>query len=60
MLVTSGGRSLFPGDIPVGKVLDPDSDADYRRSIIIGLAADLENLSFLKVVLPAEKPEGMR
>jgi rod shape-determining protein MreC len=60
VLVTSGGRSLFPGDIPVGKVLDPDSDADYRRSIIIGLAADLENLSFLKVVLPAEKPEGMR
>ena len=58
VLVTSGGRSMFPSDIPVGRVVDPDPDADYRRSIIVGLAADLENLSFLKVVLPARKSEG--
>ncbi len=57
VVVTSGGRSILPADIPVGRVLDPDSDADYERSIIVELAARLENLSFLKVVV-AEGTEG--
>jgi rod shape-determining protein MreC len=60
VLVTSGGRSLFPADIPVGRVLDPDSDADYRRSIIVELSADLENLSFLTVVLPVQQTGVVR
>ena len=50
VVVTSGGRSLFPADIPVGRVLDPDDGADYGRSITVGLAARLENLSFLNVL----------
>ena len=50
VVVTSGGRSLFPADIPGGRVLDPDDGADYGRSITVGLAARLENLSFLNVL----------
>ena len=49
--VTSGGRSIFPQDIPVGRVIDPDLEADYARSIEIDLSASLENLSFLNVIL---------
>ena len=49
--VTSGGRSIFPQDIPVGRVIDPDQEADYARSIEIDLSASLENLSFLNVIL---------
>ena len=52
VVVTSGGRSLFPADIPVGRVLDPDDGADYGRSITVGLAARLANLSFLNVLAP--------
>ena len=50
-VVTSGGRSRFPADIPVGRVLDPDSTADLDREIIVEPAASLEHLSFLNVVL---------
>jgi len=51
VVVTAGGRSIFPQDIPVGRVSDPDKEADYARSIEIGLSASLENLSFLNVIL---------
>ena len=51
VVVTSGGRSIFPQDIPVGRVIDPDQEADYARSIEIDLSASLENLSFLNVIL---------
>ena len=51
VVVTSGGRSRFPADIPVGRVLDPDSTADLDREIIVEPAASLEHLSFLNVVL---------
>ncbi len=54
VVVTSGGRSIFPQDIPVGIVIDPDIEADYARSIEIDLSASLENLSFLNVILEAE------
>ena len=50
VVVTSGGRSIFPQDIPVGRVYDPDTQADYARSIEIDLSASLENLSFLNVI----------
>ena len=50
VVVTSGGRSIFPQDIPVGRVYDPDTQADYARSIEIDLSASLENLSFLNVL----------
>ena len=53
VVTTSGGRSLFPSDIPVGRVLDTGNDADFRRSIVVELAARLENLSFLNVVVEA-------
>ena len=49
--VTSVGRCIFPQDIPVGRVIDPDLEADYARSIEIDLSASLENLSFLNVIL---------
>jgi len=58
VVVTSGGRSVFPADIPIGRVLDPDANADYRRSIIVELSADLENLSFLKVLV-VDEPTGV-
>ena len=51
VVVTSGGRSLFASDIPVGRVIDTDKDADFRRKIVVGLSASLENLSFLNVVV---------
>ena len=51
VVVTAGGRSIFPQDIPVGRVRDPDKEADYARSIEIDLSASLENLSFLNVIL---------
>ena len=54
VVVTSGGRSIFPQDIPVGIVIDPDMEADYARSIEIDLSASLENLSFLNVIFEAE------
>ncbi len=61
VVVTSGGRSLLPPDIPVGRVIDPDEDAEYERSVVIDLAADLESLSFLNVVLapPESDPLGV-
>ncbi len=54
-VVTSGGRSIFPQDIPVGRVIDPDQEADYARSIEIDLSASLENLSFLNVILETKE-----
>ncbi len=51
VVVTAGGRSIFPQDIPVGRVSDPDIEADYARAIEIDLSASLENLSFLNVIL---------
>ncbi len=51
VVVTSGGRSRFPADIPVGRVVDPDQGADLDREIIVEPAASLEHLSFLNVVL---------
>ncbi len=51
VVVTSGGRSRFPADIPVGRVSDPDDDAEFDRQIIVDPEASLENLSFLNVVL---------
>lgn len=51
VVTTSGGRSLFPADIPVGRVSDSDDDAEFRRMIVVELAAGLENLSFLNVVV---------
>ena len=53
VVTTSGGRSLFPADIPVGRVSDPDDDTEVRRAIVVELAAGLENLSFLNVVIGA-------
>ena len=53
VVTTSGGRSLFPADIPVGRVVDSDDDAEFRRVIVVELAASLENLSFLNVVIGA-------
>ena len=53
VVTTSGGRSLFPADIPVGRVVDSDDDAEFRRTIVVELAASLENLSFLNVVIGA-------
>ena len=51
VVTTSGGRSLFPADIPVGRVSDADTYADLRRASVVELAAGLENLSFLNVVI---------
>ena len=53
VVTTSGGRSLFPADIPVGRVSDSDDDTEFRRTIVVKLAAGLENLSFLNVVIGA-------
>jgi len=53
VVTTSGGRSLFPADIPVGRVSDSDDDTEFRRTIVVELAAGLENLSFLNVVIGA-------
>ena len=53
VVITSGGRSLFPADIPVGRVSDSDDDTEFRRAIVVELAAGLENLSFLNVVIGA-------
>ena len=53
VVTTSGGRSLFPADIPVGRVVDSADDAEFRRVIVVELAASLENLSFLNVVIGA-------
>ena len=58
VVVTSGGRSIFPQDIPVGRVNDPDKEADYARSIEIDLSASLENLSFLNVILEARENQS--
>ncbi len=55
VVVTSGGRSRFPADIPVGRVLDPGDGIEFLREIVIEPAASLENLSFLNVVLVAEE-----
>ena len=55
VVITSGGRSRFPADIPVGKVTDPDNFAEYERTIKIELAASLENLSFVNVVMDLEE-----
>ncbi|MBJ31196.1 MAG: hypothetical protein CL466_07240 [Acidimicrobiaceae bacterium] len=65
VVVTSGGRSLFPADIPVGRVLDPDDDAEFERAVVVEPAASLENLSFLNVLLmvdesPTDDPSGLR
>jgi len=57
-VVTSGGRSIFPQDIPVGRVNDPDEEADYGRSIEIDLSASLENLSFLNVILETREKQS--
>ncbi|MEC9394226.1 MAG: rod shape-determining protein MreC [Actinomycetota bacterium] len=56
VVVTSGGRSLFPADVPVGRVLDPDEDADYERTVVVEPNASLENLSFLNVLLIVDEP----
>lgn len=56
VVVTSGGRSLFPADVPVGRVLDPDEDADYERTVVVEPIASLENLSFLNVLLVVDEP----
>ena len=58
VVVTSGGRSIFPQDIPVGRVVDPDKEADYARSIEIDLSASLENLSFLNVIVESRKNQS--
>ncbi len=55
VVITSGGRSRFPADIPVGKVTDPDNFAEYERVIKIELAASLENLSFVNVVMDLDE-----
>ncbi len=55
VVVTSGGRSRFPADIPVGRVLDPGGGSDFQREIIVEPSASLENLSFLNVLLVAEE-----
>ena len=51
VVVPAGGRSRFPADIPVGRVTVPDNYAEYERSIRVEMAASLENLSFLNVVI---------
>jgi len=53
VVTTSGGRRLFPADIPVGRVSDSDDYTEFRRTIVVELAAGLENLSFLNVVIGA-------
>jgi len=58
VVVTSGGRSLFPADIPVGRVVDPDQGADLDREIIVEPAASLEHLSFLNVVLDPRQADA--
>ena len=58
VVVTSGGRSRFPADIPVGRVVDPDPDADLDREILVELAASLEHLSFLNVVLDPRQADA--
>lgn len=67
VVVTSGGRSLFPADIPVGRVLDPDTDAEFERAVVVEPSASLDNLSFLNVLLLTENlpqkftdPSGLR
>ncbi len=57
VVVTSGGRSRFPADIPVGRVFDPDKGSGFQREILVEPAASLENLSFLNVVLLDEEPD---
>ena len=65
-VVTSGGRSRFPVDIPVGRVVDPDEDAEFERAVVIEPVASLENLSFLNVLLVVDEvsvvddPSGLR
>jgi rod shape-determining protein MreC len=58
VVVTSGGRSRFPADIPVGRVLDPDEGADQDREILVEPAASLEHLSFLNVVLDPRRDDA--
>ena len=58
VVVTSGGRSRFPADIPVGRVVDPDQGADLDREIIVEPAASLEHLSFLNVVLDPRQADA--
>jgi rod shape-determining protein MreC len=58
VVVTSGGRSRFPADIPVGRVLDPDPGADLDREILVEPAASLEHLSFLNVVLDPRQADA--
>ena len=55
VVVTAGGRSLFPADIPVGRVVDPDNFAEFEGSVVGELAAGLENLSFVNVGVIAEE-----
>ncbi|MED5394404.1 MAG: rod shape-determining protein MreC [Actinomycetota bacterium] len=55
VVVTSGGRSRFPADIPVGRVMDPGREGDFQREIVIEPSASLENLSFLNVLLVTEE-----
>ncbi len=55
VVVTSGGRSRFPADIPVGRVMDPGSGGDFQREILVDPSASLENLSFLNVLLVTEE-----
>ena len=58
VVVTSGGRSRFPADIPVGRVIDPDAGADLDREIIVEPAASLEHLSFVNVVLDQRQADA--
>ena len=58
VVVTSGGRSRFPTDIPVGRVIDPDAGADLDREIIVEPAASLEHLSFVNVVLDQRQADA--
>ena len=51
-VITSGGRSLFPPEMRIGRVSDTGEDtAALVRTIEVELAASVEDLTFVNVVL---------
>lgn len=51
VVVTAGGRSVFPPDIPIGQVTAVDAAAD-QLSLVLSVVplADLDNLAYVRVL----------
>ena len=51
VVTTTGARSVFPPDIPVGTVVAVESAADQLSLVLtIDPLADLDNLAYVRVV----------